>query len=48
VDEYEIIIEYIPIKIYIKIKDNVILIIMDIKAYMLVIIKPLVQVLELK
>ena len=46
--EYETIIEYILIKVYIRIKKNAILIIVDIGICMLVIIKPLAQALGLK
>ena len=47
-DEYETMTEYILIKVYTRIKRNAILTIVDMRACMSVIIKPLIQTLGLK
>ncbi len=47
-DKYETMTEYMLIKIYVRIKNNTIFTIINIKAYMSVITKLLVQVLKLK
>ncbi len=48
IDEYEIMMEYTPIKIYIKIKRNAIFTIINIRTCISVITKSLAQVLGLK